>query len=48
MNDDVKNEALRLHKKYGHLAEEVARELKDYDQNDAYFWGCVISALQDM
>lgn len=46
MDEDVKNEALRLHQKFGNLAGEVALEMKGYDQNDAYFWDCVISALQ--
>lgn len=48
MEENVKAEAKRLYKKFGNLAAEVAKEIKDYDQNDAYFWDCVISEIYKM
>lgn len=46
----VKTEAIRLHTKYGDLAESVAHEIKLYDINnfDLFFWDDVIYVLRNI
>ncbi len=46
MEENVIIEAKRLHEKYGCLAEDVANEIKSYDQPDFYFWDCVIDEIR--
>ena len=41
-------EAERLQKKFGSMAADVARELRNVDSlTDHYFWTCVIDYLND-
>lgn len=48
MEDNIKEEALRLQEKYGYLSIDVAKEIREYDQNDRYFWDCVINEINEI